>query len=182
MAGKILLIIFIVITGAGLPLMSGANKAEVGATAPPFHVEAGDGRMLTLDMLKGKVVALLYETRGVVKKNERLKQELEKFHYDQPDSVKKELIRLPIINCSSSPRPLRRIWQHKLREYSDSRGLVIYGDWDATMLNDYGFKNNESNFIIIDKKGIVRYSAIGKVEKERCEDILRLLGRLLREH
>jgi predicted transcriptional regulator len=49
------------------------------------------------------------------------------------------------------------------------------------MFTDYGIKDNESNFVIIDKKGFIRYRAAGKIEDEEIKKIIELLKSLLRE-
>lgn len=49
------------------------------------------------------------------------------------------------------------------------------------MFTDYGMKDNESNFVIIDKKGLIRYRAAGKIEEEETRKIIEILQNLLNE-
>jgi len=49
------------------------------------------------------------------------------------------------------------------------------------MFADYGMKDNESNFVIIDKKGFIRYRAAGKIEDEEIKKIIELLNKFLDE-
>ncbi len=142
----------------------------LGTSAPSFQVRSGDGRVLTLDMIKGKVIVIFYETKDVVEKNRRLKYELNKFYDEQPDTIKELIVKLPIIT---------KIWKSKLRENSKREGITIYGDWSGKMFSDYKMKDEESNVVIIDKKGIIRYIASGKVgdkEINKIKELLRKLG------
>ena len=56
--------------------------------------------------------------------------------------------------------------------------MTIYGDWDGRFFEKYKIIEGESNFIIIDKRGIVRYSKAGKVEKTEFLSIKQLLEKL----
>ena len=80
----------------GSPL---AASGLIGFPAPYFSVQSGDDKELSLDMIKGKVAAILYENKDVVDGNKRLKDELNKLYYEQTDALKDILVRLPIIDC-----------------------------------------------------------------------------------
>ena len=72
--------------------------------------------------------------------------------------------------------------QHvNVKENSKKEGITLYGDWDGKMFTDYGMKDNESNFVIIDKKGFIRSRAAGKIEDEEIKKIIDLLNKLLEE-
>lgn len=148
---------------------------KIGTVAPFFRVKSGEDKELTLDMIKGKVIVIFYETKDVVEKNRQLKDELNKFYNDQPKTVKELIVRLPIINCSSAFWPFAGIWKSKLNENSKREGITIYGDWDGKMFSDYKMKDKESNVLIIDKKGIIRYTVFGKVEDKEISEIKELL-------
>jgi hypothetical protein len=51
---------------------------KVGGNSPFLKVKSGDDKELTLDMLKGKVAVILYETNEVTEKNRALKEALKK--------------------------------------------------------------------------------------------------------
>lgn len=104
-----------------------------------------------------------------------MKNELNKFYNEQPDTVKEFIVRLPIINCSSAFWPFTGIWKSKLKENSKKEGMTIYGDWDGKMLTDYKMKDKESNIVIIDRKGVTRYFAFGKIEDKEIIKIKELL-------
>lgn len=175
---RTLLITMTIFLAVSLPTISFAEGLKVGTVAPFFKVKSGDDKILTLDMVRGKVIVIFYETKDVVEKNRKLKDKLNKFYSDQPDDVKEFIVRLPVINCSSAFWPFTRIWKSKLRENSKKESITIYGDWSGKMFSDYKMKDKESNVVIIDKKGIIRYIASGKVEDKEINKIKELLIKL----
>jgi len=169
----------VIFFGLILPIVSIVEGLEIGTNAPFFKVKSGDGKELTLDMIKGKVILIFYETKNIVEKNRKLKDELKKFYDEQSDNIKQLTVILPVINCSSAFWPFTGIWKSKLRESSKKEEIMIYGDWDGKMFSDYKMKDNESNIVIIDKKGAIRFFVSGKVEEEKIikiKDVLKELG------
>ncbi|HUJ68442.1 MAG TPA: hypothetical protein VLW86_02910 [Syntrophorhabdales bacterium] len=47
------------------------------------------------------------------------------------------------------------------------------------MARDYQMKENESNFLIIDRKGIIRYVSFGRITDEQFQEIEKLLDILV---
>ena len=66
-------------------------------------------------------------------------------------------------------------WKEKLNETSAKLKVTIYGDWTGGMFAAYRMRDNDSNFVIIDKKGGVRFAASGKIANSRFEAIKKLL-------
>ncbi len=89
--------------------------------------------------------------------------------------TKENIFRLVVINCTDASFVTRPIWRTKLREGSMRQGMTIYGDWTGTMLTDYQMQDHDSNFLIIDGNGIIRYTAIGLIENGQFEKIKELL-------
>lgn len=171
-------IAFIMLLLLGLGMLSPDSRAAysaLGQPAPPFELKSGQNQKLTLEMILGKVVVLFYETRQVVDKNDELKDELIRLYQDQPENIKKEIFRLVVIDCSQATLPTQAIWKHKLAQHSLALGFTIYGDWNRKMLLDYRMEKNDSNFLIIDKNGIIRYSSTGKINNGEIENIKNLL-------
>ncbi len=162
----------------GSPL---AASTLIGSQAPDFTVQSGDDRELTLDMIKGKVVAIFYENKDIVNANKRLKDELNNLYSKQTGIVKDVLVRLPVIDCSDAFWPFQGIWKRKLREHSKKEGVVIYCDWDGKMSSDYKMKSDVSNVVIIDKGGRIRFFTSGEVKDEEINDVKELLIALARE-
>jgi peroxiredoxin len=169
-------VLIILLLGLGLfSLKSWGAFLTPGKPAPNFLVESGDDQKLSLNMIRGKVVVFFYEFRRSLGQNHDLKDVLKQFYRDQPANIRKEVFRLVVINCTKSIWPTIPIWKSRLREHSSEEGFTIYGDWTGKMFTDYQIKDGDSNFLIIDKQGIIRYAATGKVSPGQFEKIKQLL-------
>jgi alkyl hydroperoxide reductase subunit AhpC len=176
---KIIFSLILLLVFSSAPPESWGAFSLAGKKAPPFLVESGDNQKLTKDMVLGKVVVLFYESRQVIDKNDALKDELKCLYRAQPTRIKKEIFRLVVIDCSEAILPTKPLWKSKLSEHSQRQGFTIYGDWDRKMLADYGMQGNDSNFLIIDKQGVIRYSATGKIDSSQFPKIKSLLYSLV---
>jgi len=180
--GLLLLILSILFLLGGLPPW-GYSQASglIGFEAPSFRVQSGDDMELTLEMIKGRVTLISYESKDVVKNNKRLKVELNKLYYEQTAAVKEVLVRLPIVDCSGAFWPFVGTWKRKLRERSMKEGITIYCDWNGKMASDYKMKVDESNILIIDKGGGIKFFTSGEVKAEKFNDVKELLKGLAGE-
>jgi hypothetical protein len=175
-----LALFIIVALGLGvLSLSAWASYLPLGKPAPNFHVKSGSNQKLSLNMLRGKVIILFYEFRDSLGKNDPLKNMLKHFYRAQPASVRHQVFRLVVIDCTSAFWATAPIWRSKLREHSRIEGFTIYGDWTGKMLQNYRMKSDQTNFLIIDKHGIVRYSATGVVHPGQFEKIKHLILKLI---
>ena len=66
----------------------------------------------------------------------------------------------------------------RLRQKSVKEGLIVYGDWNGRMKRHFGFRDEVSNFLIIDRKGIIRYYHSGRVSENSYGKIKNLLHKL----
>ncbi len=154
-----------------------------GMQAPEFTVTSGDGAEMTLRKLSGTVITIFYETKAkeIIEKNRVLKNELNLFYSGQTDGIKRSISRIAIVDCRKAAWPFTGIWKSTLVENSKKEGIIIYGDWDGTFAKKYNVMDEETNFLIIDKKGIVRYSKAGQIEKNEFYKIKTLLTKLSEE-
>jgi peroxiredoxin len=182
--GKIKYITLIIVALLGLGALSsesGAAFLKPGMPAPNFLVQSGDNQKLSMDMIRGKVVVVFYESRDAIRKNIELKNELKRLFGAQPANVQNDIFRLVVVDCSSGAAfPVSLIWQSKLREASGKEGFTIFGDWNGKMFENYNMKAEESNFFIIDKKGIIRYVKAGKINPNQFGKIKKLLFTLVK--
>lgn len=162
-----------------LPVFCLANNTIIDRAAPDFKVIAADKDTLSLNDIRSKVAVIFYESKGAIEQNRKLKNALNEFYARQPDSFKKDIARIGVINCRGVF--FRSAWEDGLRSSTLKEGITIYGDWDGKMSADYGAKDNQSNVIIIDKRAVIRYFASGEVEDGGIREIEGLLGRLVRE-
>ena len=94
-----------------------------------------------------------------MKETRPLKDLLYKIYWNQPEEKRKDIVRLPVIDCSSAFWPVTTIWKKKLIENSKKEGLCIFGDWTGKMCETYSLKNKKSTIIIVNKKGVIKYIA-----------------------
>ena len=150
---------------------------STGEPAPSFSVVSGDNKKVSLDTLKGKVVVLFYATRDTVEVNDALVRYLDTLYAAQPQNIQNQIFRLLVVNAMEATAVTT--WKEKLSETSAKLKVTIYGDWTGSMFAGYRMRDNDSNFVIIDKKGIVRFAASGKIANSRFEAIKKLLLELV---
>ncbi len=148
-----------------------------GAVAPQFRVMDGDGAWLDSHSLRGKVLVGFYENRHV-HKNDNLKRELNAFRDEWSSHSADTTFRLAITDASEANAMTRWIWKRNMRSKSAELGIRIYGDWDGSMRRAYGLPLDESIFLIIDKKGILRLVHAGEVPAEKFVEIKTLIKKL----
>lgn len=178
---KIALLIILLLGLGVLAPESWGSYLTTGKPAPPFQVESGDSQKLSLDNVRGRVIVLFYENRHVIRQNLALKDELTRVYLAQPEKVQQDIFRLVVIDCSEAILPTLPIWKRQLKAHSRKEGFTIYGDWHRTMFKDYRMQADDSNFLIIDKHGVIRYSATGKIDPCQFGQIKELLFGLLKE-
>jgi alkyl hydroperoxide reductase subunit AhpC len=159
---KIVVVLTVVISLTICSVLQAAPRL-IGREAPPFQVESGDGKVLQAKMLRGKVVVLFYETKDVLAQSRPLKAVLNAYYNEQNKDDQQMILRVPIINCVSAAWPWKGIWKSRLIENSQRVGMTVYGDWDGKMGAAYGMKSDDTNLLIIDKKGIIRFFQSGVV-------------------
>jgi len=165
-------------------LHAAASPLLIGREAPPFQVESGDGKVLQAKMLRGKVVVLFYESKDVLAKSRPLKTILNAYYKEQKKEDQQLILRIPIINCVSAAWPFKGIWKSRLIENSKRVGMTVYGDWDGKMGTAYGMKGDDTNLMILDKRGIIRYFQSGVVtgNGETATILKKLLKELVAEN
>jgi predicted transcriptional regulator len=176
-----LLIIAALLAAAALPCSAQSPQALLGKPAPSFTVESGDGRRLTLDMLKGRVAVLFYETKETSRKNSDVKDRLNDLYDRQDKETRQSIVRVPVFNCSRAFWPISLVWKQSLRTHSKRVGMTLYGDWDGLMGRDYQMKDNESNVVLIDRRGTIRYASYGRITDRQFAEIEEFLDRLVNQ-
>ena len=112
-----------------------------------------------------------------MKVNDELQHYLDALYKAQPQNIQNQIFRLLVLNTMEATS--LTAWKEKLSETSTKLGITIYGDWSGGMFAAYRMRDNDSNFVIIDKKGIVRYAASGRIAASRFEAIKKLLLELV---
>ncbi len=174
-----LLLIFLVVLLAG-PVFAAQNKL-VGKEAPSFRVESGDGKALDNKMIRGKVVVLFYEYKEILPQSRPLKNVLNAFYHEQPKEIHDLILVLPVINATSAAWPFKGIWKNTLIEKSQKVGMTVYGDWDGKMGAAYAMKSDDTNLVILDQNGVIRFFQSGVIGAEKSGAIISLLLQIVNE-
>ena len=176
-------IILTVVTGILLIFISSFCWAflQAGIRAPRFIVSDGNNVTLDSDSLKGKVIVGFYEGRDQIEKNKQLKAVLVKYHFDNLEGSSKNGFMLSVIDASPANFITRPIWKKNFIKNTELNRVNVYGDWDGAMKRSYGMPDDESIFIMIDKKGIILYIYPGRVPEKYFDGIKDLIGRLCME-
>ncbi|MFW5771007.1 MAG: peroxiredoxin family protein [Spirochaetota bacterium] len=158
----------------------GFALVQVNTKAPDFHIMDGNDRWLTIGDLKGKVVIGFYEHRSSVEKNQLLKDELNEYKKQWSQYSEGNSFSLAVVDASEANLLSKWVWKKKFREKSRELGITVYGDWDGSMKRAYGIPAEESVFMIIDKKGILRYRYAGMVPVKKFKKIRGIIRTLVR--
>jgi hypothetical protein len=179
MTPKVILCCMALCLALALPRSSWGSYLTPGTPAPDFSVASADDETLTLEMLRGRVIVLFYDSRDTVRKNIDLKNFLKDLYAAHPPKVQNQIFRLVVVDASEATWITRSLWNRRLREHSRKENFTIYGDWTRQMLLDYRMRGGDSNFLIIDQQGVIRYAAHGKISGDEFEGIKNLLLELV---
>jgi peroxiredoxin len=172
-------IIAALLVAAALPCSAQSPQTLLGKPAPSFTVESGDGRRLSLDMVKGRVTVIFYETKEASRRNSDVKDRLNDLYDRQDERTRQSIVRVPVFNCSLVFWPVSLVWKESLKKHSKRVGITLYGDWDGRMGRDFQMKDSESNVVLIDRRGTIRYASYGRITDRQFAEIEELLDRLV---
>ena len=154
----------------------------VGKEAPYFRVEAGDGKVMDARMIRGKVTVLFYECKDALAKSRPLKKALNAYYQEQAKEMNGSLVVLPVINATSGAAwPWKGLWKQALSEQSKRVGMTVYADWDGRMCAAFAMDGNDTNLVILDKNGVIRFHQTGAVSPEQADAIRTLLEHIVNE-
>ena len=155
-----------------------AKAIEVGESAPPFKVYAGEKETIQLSDFFGKVIILTYESKDMVDKNSKFKEIVtERFLRNK----ERDFAIVPVISCFEFFWPLKRFCMTEVQRNAGRLRLRLYVDRTGDMFSDYSLKKKESNAVIIDKRGIIRYIHSGKIDEEDIPEVIGLAEKLEKE-
>ena len=152
------------------------SSLKVGDIAPGFEVYEGKSVPLNSSSLKGKVLIITYETKEVVDKNKKFKDRV--LDYLSGDDRHSTVTIVPVINCFKYTWPFDKYCITKVQENARTLGMRLYDDRKGTMYDEFNIVDNESNVIIVDKKGIVSYRKAGRLNDTEIDDVMKLLQKL----
>ena len=154
-----------------------AFALQPGDTMPPFTAQAEKSFISSSD-IAGRVAIITYETKGTAEVNRPFKQAVLQ-RWRQADSSSPAIV--PVINCFSFFGFARSICANRVAAVSKKESLIIYTDSDGAMFRDFKMTDDQSNIVIVDKKGIVRFAHAGRLDDAGIQAVVQLIERLLLE-
>ena len=152
-----------------------AAELKVGDKASDFKLKDSAGKEYSLDhpQFKGKVLYIGYvdpdekDTNNHVEdalKKEREAGGLDKARYEG----------FGIVNLKATIMPNFLI-NSAIKSKQEKTGAIIILDYDYTILNQWGLKNDASNVVVLDKERICRYVNSGKLPPEELAKMIQII-------
>ncbi len=150
-----------------------AAELKVGDKAAGFKLQDSTGKEYSLDSpdFKGRVMSIFYVDPDEKDMNSHVEDALLK----DPGLDRKVTYKgLGITNLKASVLP-NFIIKGVIKSKQEKTGAVILLDYDYTILNLWGLKNDSSNLVILDKERICRYIYKEKLPPEEVAKAIAII-------
>jgi len=163
--------VFFVLLWCALPAW--ASELKVGEKAADFSLKDSQGKVYTLDAdeFKGRVVSIFYVDPDEKDLNNHVEDALLK---DQELDRKTSYKGFGITNLKASKLP-NFIIKSVIKSKQEKTGAIILLDYDYTIMNLWGLKNDSSDLVILDKDRICRYVYNGKLPPEEVTKAINII-------
>ncbi|WP_028323799.1 YtfJ family protein [Desulfatirhabdium butyrativorans] len=156
-----------------------AEPLTIGMKAPDWSFKDADGKSYNMESWAGKVLLINYVDPDESDLNEHFTDAMKKAK-DQ-GLLKDETYKgIGIADCKATWKPdalIRSIAGAKAKKYHS----VILFDYDATLRNAWGLKEDTANAILLDKNRIVKAIVRGRVPDDQVAKIVNLAIELQKE-
>lgn len=152
-----------------------AAELKVGDKAPDFKQQDPTGKEYSLEdpRFKGKVLYIAYVDPDEKDTNNHVEDALKK----ERDSGRLDKARyegLGFANLKATSLP-NFIIKALIKSKQEKTGAVILLDYDYTILNLWGLKNDSSEVVVLDKERICRYRYSGKLPPEELAKMIQII-------
>jgi predicted transcriptional regulator len=158
-------------------MVSAAAAAElkVGDKAGDFKLKDSTGKEYSLDhpQFKGKVLYVAYVAPGEKDTNNHVEDLLKK-ERESGALDKNRYEGFGIVNLKSSSLPNFLI-KSAIKEKQEKTGAIILLDYDYTILNLWGVKNDSSDVVVLDKDRVCRFVFCGKLPPDELAKMLQVI-------
>ncbi len=159
--------------------MAGAETLMAGMKAPDWSFKDSDGKSFSMASWDGKVLLVNYVDPDESDLNDHFTDAMKKAK-DQ-GLLKDETYKgIGIADCKATWKPdalIRTIAGRKAKKYN----TTILFDYDATLRNAWGLKEDTANAVLLDKNRIVRMIVRGKVPESEVASIVQMAIDLQKE-
>lgn len=152
-----------------------AAELRVGDKAPDFKLKDSIGKEYTLEdpRFKGKVLYVAYVDPDEKDTNNHVEDALKK-ERDSGGLDKTRYEGFGIVNLKASNLP-NFIIKASIKSKQEKTGAAILLDYDYTILNLWGVKNESSDVVVLDKERVCRYVYNGKLPQEELMKMIRII-------
>jgi uncharacterized protein len=152
-----------------------AAELKVGDKAPDFKLKDTTGKEYLLDhpQFKGKVLYVAYVDPDEKDTNNHVEDALKK-EKDSGGLDKTRYEGFGIVNLKASIMPNFLI-KSAIKSKQEKTGALILLDYDYTILNLWGVKNDSSDVVVLDKERICRYVYNGKLPQEELKKMIQII-------
>jgi uncharacterized protein len=152
-----------------------AAELKVGDKAPDFKLKDTTGKDYLLDhpQFKDKVLYVAYVDPDEKDTNNHVEDALKK-EKDSGGLDKTRYEGFGIVNLKASMMPNFLI-KSAIKSKQEKTGALILLDYDYTILNLWGLKNDSSDVVVLDKERICRYVYNGKLPPEELTKMIQII-------
>ena len=153
-----------------------AGDLKVGDKASDWSFADADGNLYTMQSWAGKVLLVNYNDPDEKDMNEHFTDAMKKAKDDgvlNDESYKG----IGIADCKASWKPdvlIKSFGASKAKKYN----TVILFDYDASLRNAWGLKEDSANAILLDKDGVCRAIVRGRVADDQVAVLVQLAADL----
>jgi predicted transcriptional regulator len=152
-----------------------AAELKVGDKAPDFKLKDSTGKEYSLDhpQFMGKVLYIAYVDPDEKDTNNHVEDALKK-ERDSGGLDKDRYIGFGFANLKATNLP-NFIIKSLIKSKQEKTGAIVLLDYDYTILNLWGLKNDSSDVVVLDKERICRYVYNGKLPPEELVKMILII-------
>lgn len=152
-----------------------AAELKVGDKAPDFKMKDSTGKAYSLEdpRFKGKVLYIAYVDPDEKDTNNHVEDALKK-EVDSGGLDKTRYEGFGFANLKATSLP-NFIIKAIIKSKQEKTGAVVLLDYDYTILNLWGLKNDSSEIVVLDKERICRYKHSGSLPPEDLMKMIKII-------
>lgn len=155
--------------------VSSAAELKVGDRAPDFKMKDSTGKEYSFEdpRFKGKVLYIAYVDPDEKDTNSHVEDALKK-EVDSGGLDKTRYEGFGFANLKATSLP-NFIIKAIIKSKQEKTGAVVLLDYDYTILNLWGLKNDSSEIVVLDKERICRYRHSGRLPPEEMVRMIKII-------
>ncbi len=168
-------VFFILLMLVSTVAVSLAAELRVGDKAPDFKMQDSTGKEYSLEdpRFKGKVLYIAYVDPDERDTNNHVEDALKK-ERDSGALDKDRYEGFGFANLKATSLP-NFILKALIKSKQEKTGAVVLLDYDYTILNLWGLKNDSSEIVVLDKERICRFKYSGKLPPEELVKMIQII-------